>query len=169
MFTLTEKSIMPSFDIVSQIDQHEITNAIDQANREVMTRFDFKDTNSRLELNKDKITLVAPSDFQLKQIDEILRNKLAKRQVDVRYLKYNDITASLHEAKQLVEVKQGIDAAEAKKIIKLIKDAQIKVQAAIQGEQIRVSGKKRDDLQEVIAMLRSAKVEIPLQFINFRD
>lgn len=160
---------MPSFDIVSEIDNHEITNAVDQANREVSTRFDFKDTNARLELAKDKITLIAPTDFQLKQVDEILRNKLAKRQVDIRSLKYNDISTSLNEAKQIIEVKQGIDADNAKKITKLIKEAGLKVQAAIQGEQIRVTGKKRDDLQEVIAMLRSATVAIPLQFINFRD
>ncbi len=160
---------MPSFDIVSNIDQHEITNAVDQANREVSTRFDFKDTNARLELAKDKITITAPTDFQLKQVDEILRNKLAKRNVDIRSFQYKEITTNLNEAKQLIEVKQGIDADNAKKIVKLIKDAQLKVQAAIQGEQVRVTGKKRDDLQSVIAMLREAKVAIPLQFINFRD
>jgi len=160
---------MPSFDIVSNIDQHEITNAVDQANREVSTRFDFKDTNARLELNKDKITIIAPSDFQLKQVDEILRNKLAKRQVDIRSLNYKEVTTSLNEAKQIIEVKQGVDADNAKKITKLIKEAGLKVQAAIQGDQIRVTGKKRDDLQEVIAVLRAAKVTIPLQFVNFRD
>jgi hypothetical protein len=160
---------MPSFDIVSNIDNHEITNAVDQANREVSNRFDFKDTNARLELNKDKITIIAPSDFQLKQVDEILRNKLAKRQVDVRSLTYKEISVSLNEAKQTIEIKQGIDQDNAKKITKMIKDAGHKVQAAIQGDQIRVTGKKRDDLQEVIAMLRGAKTEIPLQFVNFRD
>lgn len=160
---------MPSFDIVSNIDHHEITNAVDQANREVSTRFDFKGTNARLELNKDKIMLIAPTDFQLKQVDEILRNKLAKRQVDIRSFTYKDIDASLNEARQTVEIKQGIDQDNAKKITKLIKEAGLKVQAAIQGDQIRVTAKKRDDLQEVIAMLRSAKTEIPLQFINFRD
>lgn len=160
---------MPSFDIVSKIDSHEITNAVDQANREVSTRFDFKDTNARLELDKDKITIIAPSDFQLKQVDEILRNKLAKRQVDIRSMFYKEINVNLNEAKQTVEIKQGIDAENAKKIVKLIKDKQLKVQAAIQGDQIRVSGKKRDDLQDVIGMLREAKVAIPLQFINFRE
>ena len=160
---------MPSFDIVSNIDNHEISNAVDQANREVTTRFDFKDTNARLELSKDKITLIAPTDFQLKQVDEILRNKLTKRQVDIRSLHYKDINISLNEAKQLIEVKQGIDAENAKKIVKLIKDAGLKVQASIQGDQIRVTGKKRDDLQAVIAMLREAKVAIPLQYVNFRD
>jgi cyclic-di-GMP-binding protein len=166
---LMEIDSMPSFDIVSNIDQHEMTNAVDQANREVSTRFDFKDSNARLELSKDKITIIAPTDFQLKQVDEILRNKLTKRQVDIRSLDYKEPTINLNEARQLIEVKQGIDTDNAKKVIKLIKDAGLKVQAAIQGDQIRVTGKKRDDLQEVIAMLRAAKVAIPLQFMNFRD
>lgn len=160
---------MPSFDIVSNIDQHEITNAVDQANREVNTRFDFKDTNARFMLNKDQITLIAPTDFQLKQMDEILCNKLAKRQVDIRSLQYNEITTSLNEAKQTIQIKQGIDTDNAKKIVKLIKDTQMKVQAAIQGSQVRVTGKKRDDLQSVMAALREAKIAVPLQFVNFRD
>ncbi len=160
---------MPSFDIVSNIDQHEITNAVDQANREVTTRFDFKDTKARLELNKDNITLIAPSDFQLKQVDEILRNKLAKRQVDIRSFNYKEMNISLNETKQVIEIKQGIDTENAKKITKLIKDSGLKVQASILGDQIRVTSKKRDDLQEVIAMLRAAKVAIPLQYVNFRE
>lgn len=160
---------MPSFDIVSNLDNHEVANAVDQTNREVSTRFDFKDTNARAELNKDKVTLIAPTDFQLKQVDEILRNKFTKRQVDIRSLHYKDISTSLHEAKQVIEIKQGIDAENAKKITKLIKDSGFKVQTAIQGEQIRVTGKKRDDLQAVIALLRGANVAIPLQFVNFRD
>ena len=160
---------MPSFDIVSNLDNHEVTNAVDQANREVTTRFDFKDTNARLELNKDKITIIAPTDFQLKQVDEILRNKLAKRQVDLRSLNYQTPSVSLNEAKQIIDIKQGIDTDNAKKIVKLIKESAFKVQAAIQGDQIRVTGKKRDDLQDVIAFLKGAKVEIPLQFVNFRD
>ncbi|HEX4044720.1 MAG TPA: YajQ family cyclic di-GMP-binding protein [Gammaproteobacteria bacterium] len=160
---------MPSFDIVSEIDQHEVTNAVDQANREVTTRFDFKDTNARLELNKDKITIIAPTDFQVKQVDEILRNKLTKRQIDIRVLKYKEMTVNLNEAKQVVEIKQGIEAEEAKKLVKLIKEMPLKVQAAIQGDQVRVTGKKRDDLQEVMAALRNAKLELPLQYVNFRD
>jgi len=160
---------MPSFDIVSNTDNHEITNAVDQANREVTSRFDFKGTNARLELGKNEITIIAPTDFQLKQVDEILRNKLTKRQIDLRALNYKDVSVNLSEAKQVVEVKQGLDTENAKKIVKLIKDAQFKVQAAIQGDQVRVTGKKRDDLQEVIAMLRGAKVAVPLQFVNFRD
>lgn len=160
---------MPSFDIVSNLDNHEVTNAVDQANREISTRFDFKGTNARVELNKDQITIIAPTEFQLKQVDEILRNKMTKRNVDIRALKYKDISSNLNEARQMVEIKQGIDQEQAKKIVKLIKETQMKVQAAIQGEQVRVTGKKRDDLQEVIAMLREAKVDIPLQFVNFRE
>lgn len=160
---------MPSFDVVSKTDQHEVTNAVDQANREITMRFDFKGTNARLELAKDSITLIAPSDFQLKQVDEILRNKLAKRNVDIRSLDYKDPDVKLNEARQEVKVKQGIDAELAKKIVKLIKDTNIKVQASIQGDQVRVTGKKRDDLQSVIAMLREAKLTLPVQFENFRD
>lgn len=160
---------MPSFDIVSNTDNHEVSNAVDQTNREVSTRFDFRDTNARVELGKDKITLFAPSDFQLKQVDEILRNKFAKRNVDLRSLNYKEVNTNLSEARQEIEIKQGIAADQAKKISKLIKDSGLKVQTAIQGDQLRVTGKKRDDLQEVIAMLKGAKVEIPLQYVNFRD
>lgn len=160
---------MPSFDIVSNVDNHEVSNAVDQANREVSTRFDFKGTNAKLSLEKNIITITAPTDFQVKQIDEILRNKFAKRQVDIRYFNYKNIESSLNEAKQAIEIKQGLDTEQAKKIVKQIKETQLKVQSAIQGDQIRVTGKKRDDLQEVIAFLRGAKTELPLQFINFRD
>jgi len=160
---------MPSFDIVSKLDQHEVTNAIDQANRELNSRFDFKDTNARLEQAKNIITLFAPTDFQLKQVDEIFRNKLAKRSVDIRALNYKKLDVSLSEARQEVEIKEGIDQDLAKKIVKLIKDGSFKVQAAIQSDQVRVTGKKRDDLQEVIGMLREAKLSMPLQFVNFRD
>lgn len=160
---------MPSFDIVSNIDDHEVTNAVDQANREVSTRFDFKGTNARLELVKDKITIIAPTDFQLKQVDEILKNKLAKRNVDIRSFTYKDINTNLNEARQIIEVKSGIDQDNAKKITKMIKDAGLKVQASIQGDQIRVTGKKRDDLQEVIALLRSSNTPLALQYVNFRD
>lgn len=160
---------MPSFDIVSNVETHEITNAIDQANREISTRFDFKDTNAKLEFVKDKITISAPTDFQLKQVDEILRNKLAKRGIDIRLLDYKDINTNLSEAKQVIDVKQGIDQDNAKKLTKLIKESGIKVQASIQGDQVRVTGKKRDDLQDVMAMLRAAKLDIPVQFENFRD
>ena len=160
---------MPSFDVVSKTDQHEVTNAVDQTNRDIGTRFDFKGTDARVELSKNTLTLIAPTDFQLKQVDEILRNKLAKRQVDVRSLEYKDADVKLNEARQIVEVKQGIAADQAKKIVKLVKEGGFKVQAAIQGDQVRVTGKKRDDLQAVIAFLRESKIELPLQFENFRD
>lgn len=160
---------MPSFDVVSKVDNHEVTNAVDQTNREISTRFDFRGTDSRLELTKNTLTLIAPTDFQLKQVDEVMRNKLAKRQVDVRSLEYKEPEIKLNEARQVVEIRQGIDSETAKKIVKLIKDSKIKVQAAIQGEQVRVTGKKRDDLQVAIAMLRESKLNLPLQFENFRD
>lgn len=160
---------MPSFDVVSKTNQHEVQNAVDQANREIGTRFDFRGSDARVELAKMMITLIAPSDFQLKQVDEILKNKLAKRNVDVRVLAYKDPDIKLNEAKQVVEVREGIETEMAKKIVKMIKESGIKVQAAIQEKQIRVTGKKRDDLQEVIAMLRGSKLDIPLQFENFRD
>lgn len=160
---------MPSFDVVSKVNHHEITNAVDQANRELSSRFDFKDTQARLEQAKNKITLFAPTDFQLKQIDEIFRGKLAKRQVDIRNLDYKSIHIALNEAKQEVEVKEGLDTDLAKKIIAFIKESKLKVQATIQGNQVRVTGKSRDDLQAVIAILSKAKVAMPLQFENFRD
>jgi uncharacterized protein YajQ (UPF0234 family) len=160
---------MPSFDVVSKIDMHEVTNALDQTNRELTTRFDFKGTDARVESMKEGLTIIAPSDFQLKQVDEILRNKFAKRSIDIRVLEYKDPDVKLNEARQEVKIKQGIQPDFAKKVVKLIKDSNLKVQAAIQGEQIRVTGKKRDDLQEAIAMLRGAKLELPLQFENFRD
>lgn len=160
---------MPSFDIVSNSDKHEIDNAVDQTNREISTRFDFKDSNAKVEINKDSLIITAPTEFQMKQVDEILRNKLTKRQIDIRILDYKKLDTNLSQAKQIIDVKQGIDTDNAKKIVKLIKDAGLKVQAAIQGDQVRVTSKKRDDLQDVIAMLKGAKTELPLQFINFRD
>lgn len=160
---------MPSFDVVSKTDTQEVTNAVDQTNRELTSRFDFKGSNARVEQSKNNLTIIAPTDFQLKQVDEILRSKFAKRNVDVRALDYKDPDVKLNEARQEIQVKQGLDTDNAKKVVKLIKDANLKVQAAIQGEQVRVTGKKRDDLQAVIAFLRTAKVDLPLQFENFRD
>lgn len=160
---------MPSFDIVSEIDQHEVTNAVDQTNREISTRFDFKDTNAKVELDKEKITIVAPTEFQVKQVDDILRNKLSKRHIDLRVLDYQTASNNLNEAKQPIIVKQGIETEEAKKIVKLIKNTSFKVQAAIQDKQVRVIGKKRDDLQSVIGFLKESKMALPLQFVNFRD
>ncbi|PIQ44278.1 MAG: YajQ family cyclic di-GMP-binding protein [Gammaproteobacteria bacterium CG11_big_fil_rev_8_21_14_0_20_46_22] len=160
---------MPSFDIVSEIDHHELTNAVDQANREVSQRFDFKGTNASFEHTDKEITLKAPSDFQVKQMLDILVGKLIKRGLDGRCYEAGDIHTNLSEAKQVLTLKQGIDRDQAKKLTTLIKDSKLKVQAQIQGEQVRVTGKKRDDLQDVIAMLREAKIDFPVQFDNFRD
>ncbi|MBU0455975.1 MAG: YajQ family cyclic di-GMP-binding protein [Pseudomonadota bacterium] len=160
---------MPSFDVVSKVDMHELTNAIDQANREIQTRFDFKGSNAKFDWGDNKITMSAPSDFQLKQMLDVLQNKFAKRGLDVRNLDKQKPEVSLHMAKQVLEVKQGIDAEYAKRITKLIKDSKLKVQTSIQGEQVRVTGKKRDDLQDVIALLKESNLELPLQYENFRD
>ena len=160
---------MPSFDIVSKIDKHEASNAVDQANREVKNRFDFKDTNSHFELVEDVITLVAPNKFQLQQMQQILEPKLVKRGIDINCLVRDEIHESLHEATQKVTIKHGIDHEFGKKINKLIKESQIKVQTSIMGDHVRVIGKKRDDLQEVMALLRKEELGIPLQFENMRD
>ena len=161
---------MPSFDVVSEIDQHELTNAIDQANREISNRFDFKGTDSRIEKSDSSLKLIAPTEFQVNQIKDILHTKLAKRNIDVRALQAGDITESNNVAQMEVTVKEGIDKELAKKITKLIKDTKIKVQASIQGDQVRVTGKKLDDLQEIISLLKKEKsIQLPLQFNNFRD
>jgi uncharacterized protein YajQ (UPF0234 family) len=160
---------MPSFDIVSEVNLHEAANAVDQANREVGTRFDFKGSNARYTLNEAEITLQAESEFQLQQMLDILQTKLAKRNVDIACLKIDPPRVSGRQARQTVTLRQGIDAPLAKDIVKRIKDSKLKVQAAIQGEQVRVTGKKRDDLQDAIALIRSAGLELPMQFVNFRD
>ncbi len=161
---------MPSFDVVSEIDMHELTNAVDQANREINTRFDFKGTKSRVEQTERTLKLIAPTEFQVTQMQDIIYSKLAKRQIDVRCVDVGKITSNLAEAQQEIVIKQGIDKELAKKLVKIVKESKLKVQAAIQGEQVRITGKKRDDLQEAIAMLRAEKtIEMPLQFTNFRD
>jgi cyclic-di-GMP-binding protein len=160
---------MPSFDIVSKIDHHEATNAVDQANREVKTRFDFKDTNANFELAENIITLTAPNKFQLQQMQQILEPKLAKRGIDLNCLERGEISESLHEAKQKITIKHGIDHETGKKINKLIKDSQIKVQSSIMGDHVRVTGKKRDDLQLVMGEVRKSNLGVPIQFENFRD
>lgn len=160
---------MPSFDIVSELDAHEVANAMDQASREVGTRFDFKGTNAKFELNELIVTMTAPSDFQLKQMLDILKLKLTKRGVDIACMKVDEPVFSGQTAKQTVTLRQGIETELGKKIQRLIKDSKLKVQAAIQDKQVRVTGKSRDDLQQVIAMVRSAKLELPMQFTNFRD
>ncbi|MBP6807480.1 MAG: YajQ family cyclic di-GMP-binding protein [Chromatiaceae bacterium] len=160
---------MPSFDVVSEVDLQEVRNAVDQANREVGTRFDFKGIKANFELADDVIKLTTERDFQLRQMMDILRQKLAKRGVDIGSLDLKDTTSSLNAARQEVGLKQGIDTETAKSMIKSLKTAKLKVQAQIQGEQLRVSGKNRDDLQEAIAQLREGDWGLPLKFTNFRD
>ena len=160
---------MPSFDVISEVDKHELTNAVDQANRELSNRFDFKGVDATFELDGFVITQSAPSDFQLKQMLEILRQRLTARKIDVRCLEIADPEVNLASAKQKVTVKQGIEQPVAKKIIAEIKAAKLKVETQINGEKLRVTGKKRDELQDVIALLRASNLEMPLQFENFRD
>lgn len=160
---------MPSFDVVSEVDKHELTNAVDQANRELSARFDFKGSEARFELDGYVVNQSAPSDFQLKQMLDILRGRLVARSIDVRCLDIADPEINLAGARQKITVKQGIEQPIAKKIIASIKEAKLKVEAQINGEKLRITGKKRDDLQLAIALLRKSEVELPLQFDNFRD
>ncbi len=161
---------MPSFDVVSELDTHELTNAVDQANREIGKRYDFKGVDASFELNDDSIVMIAEVDFQLQQMMEVLRTKMVARKIDVRCMDVKDPETANMRARQTVVLKQGLDQPTAKKITKMIKDdKKLKVQTQVQGDQVRVTGKKRDDLQAVIAMLREADLEIPLQFNNFRD
>ena len=160
---------MPSFDVVSEVNHHELSNAVDQANREVSTRFDFKGTGSNFELNESQITMNTESEFQLQQMYDMLCSKLVKRGVDIVCLELADPVVQLKTATQVITVREGIETADSRKMVKLIKDRKLKVQAAIQGDQLRVSGKKRDDLQTVIALLKDSSFDVPLQFKNFRD
>jgi uncharacterized protein YajQ (UPF0234 family) len=160
---------MPSFDVVSEIDKHELTNAVDQMNREISNRFDFKGSDAKVAQSEQVLNVEADSEFQIKQIEDIIYKKLAARSIDTRCLDKGDIEIRGMRAYQAIKVREGVDKELAKKIVKLIKDAKLKVQAAIQGEQVRVTGKKRDDLQEAIAMLKAADIDLPLQFSNFRD
>ena len=160
---------MPSFDVVSEIDTHELTNAVDQASRELSQRFDFKGKNASFELEETTVTMSGEAEFQLKQMLEILKLRISKRGIDVACLEVKDPEVNLAKAKQLVIVKQGIDADTGRKVSRLIKDSKLKVQAQIQGDKVRIIGKKRDDLQEAIAFLRKSDVGMPLQFNNFRD
>lgn len=160
---------MPSFDIVSELDSHEVTNAVDQANKEVATRFDFKGSNACFEQQDDSIVMKAESTFQLQQMLPILYAKMGKRGIDISSLESGKIQDTGKTAQQAITLKQGVGTDLAKKIVKLIKDKKLKVQAAINGDKVRVTGKKRDDLQEVIQMLRTEDLEQPLQFNNFRD
>lgn len=160
---------MPSFDIVSEVDMPEVNNALDQSRREVATRFDFKGVEASFELKDKEITLTADSEFQLEQMLDILKGKMVKRNVDAKSLQEGDVQKSGKQVFQVLTIQQGLEADMSRKIVKLIKDSKAKVQTAIQGEKLRVTGKKRDDLQEVIAMLRDAKLDVPVQFNNFRD
>lgn len=160
---------MPSFDIVSEVDLHELSNAIDQTNREVSTRFDFKNSDAHAEHNDNTLTLHAENEFQLNQMTEILHKKLAKRGIDIAVLESGQPEIQNRRARLPINILHGIDKDVAKKIIKLIKDSKLKAQASIQGEQVRVTGKKRDDLQQIIALLREKDMGLPLQFSNFRD
>ena len=160
---------MPSFDVVSEVDMHEVTNAVDQANREVRTRFDFKGTDSSFSREGAAITLKSESEFQLKQMLDILRGKLNKRGVDIACLAIAEPGLIGKEARQVVTIRQGLETELSRRIVKMIKDSKLKVQGAIQGDKVRVTGKKRDDLQKVIASLGEAKFDMPLQYVNFRD
>ncbi|MDH5301307.1 MAG: YajQ family cyclic di-GMP-binding protein [Gammaproteobacteria bacterium] len=161
---------MPSFDVVSEIDKHELANAIDQVTREIGTRYDFKGSCAKIEHSDKKLTLWADNDFQLGQIRDILYNKMAKRGLEVGSLESGKTQSmGINKSQQIITVREGVDKELGKKIVKLVKDKKLKVQAAIQGEQVRITGKKRDDLQEVIAMLRSEDLGMPVQFTNFRD
>jgi uncharacterized protein YajQ (UPF0234 family) len=160
---------MPSFDTVSELNSHEVINAVDQANRELSQRFDFKDTGARFELQELTVTLHAQVDFQLKQMLEILKLRLSKRGVDLICLDPKEPQTTLSAAHQEIVLKHGIDADSGRKIARLIKDSKLKVQASLQGDKVRIIGKQRDDLQAAMALLRGAKFEVPLQFNNFRD
>ena len=161
---------MPSFDVVSEADMIEVKNAVEQANKEISTRFDFKGSDARVEHKEHELTAFADSDFQLSQVRDVLTNKLTKRKVDVRFLDEGDIKKiGGDKVKQIIKIKNGIETDDAKKIVRVIKDSKMKVQASIQGEAVRVTGAKRDDLQAAMAMLRKDVPDMPLEFNNFRD
>lgn len=161
---------MPSFDVVSEANLVEVRNALDQANKEISTRFDFKGSNARVEQKERELTAFADDDFKLEQVRDVLVGKFAKRGVDVRFLDYGDVQkVGGDKVKQVITVRHGVSSEHAKKIVKLIKDSKIKVQASIQGDTVRVQGAKRDDLQSVIALLKKEITDVPLAFQNFRD
>ena len=160
---------MPSFDVVSELNHHEVDNAVDQASRELEGRFDFRGTDARFVLEKNQVTLEAPADFQLKQMLEILKLKLTKRGIDLVCLEVKESEVNLARARQAVVLREGIDADNARTIQRAIKESKLKVQAAIQSDKLRVTGKSRDDLQAAMALLKASKLEVALQFNNFRD
>jgi uncharacterized protein YajQ (UPF0234 family) len=161
---------MPSFDVVSEADMVEVKNAVEQSNKEITTRFDFKGSSAKVEQKENELTAFADSDFQLSQVRDVLTTKLSKRKVDVRFLDEGKIEKiGGDKVKQVIKVKNGIETEDAKKIVKVIKESKMKVQASIQGESVRVTGAKRDDLQAAMAMLRKDVPDMPLEFNNFRD
>ncbi|RDH45397.1 YajQ family cyclic di-GMP-binding protein [Zooshikella ganghwensis] len=160
---------MPSFDIVSEVDLHELNNAVDQANRELDKRYDFRGVEASFKLQDETVSLTADADFQLQQMIDLLQTRMVKRGIDIKCLEVKDHYGSGKQVKQDITVKQGLDKDISKKIVKLVKDAKLKVQASIQGDKVRVTGKKRDDLQEAISLLKEAELDLPLQYNNFRD
>lgn len=160
---------MPSFDIVSEVDTHEVTNAVDQANREIQNRFDFKGVDASFERDGDNINVVAEAEFQLTQMIDVLRAKLVNRKVDPDAMDLQKVEQNGMQARQKIILRQGLDQDAAKKITKIIKESKLKVQTQVQGEQVRVTGKKRDDLQQVMALMRESNIGLPLQYKNFRD
>ena len=161
---------MPSFDVVCEANQVEVRNAIDQANKEIANRFDFKGSDARIEQKERELTAFADDDFKLGQVRDVLLGKFAKRSVDIRFLDYGEVQKiSGDKVKQVITVRHGVAADDARKIVRLIKDSKLKVQASIQGEVVRVSGAKRDDLQAAIALLKKDMTQVPLSYQNFRD
>ena len=161
---------MPSFDVVCEADMVEVKNAVEQSNKEITTRFDFKGSSANVEQKDKELTLLADSDFQLGQVKDVLINKMAKRKVDVRFLDEGKVEKiGGDKVKQVIKVRNGIETEDAKKITKLIKESKMKVQASIQGESVRVTGAKRDDLQAAMALIRKEVADLPLTFDNFRD
>ncbi|MBF3787294.1 YajQ family cyclic di-GMP-binding protein [Burkholderia pseudomallei] len=161
---------MPSFDVVSEANMIEVKNAVEQSNKEISTRFDFKGSDARVEQKERELTLYADDDFKLGQVKDVLIGKMAKRNVDVRFLDYGKIEKiGGGKVKQVVTIKKGVSGDLAKKVVRIVKDSKIKVQASIQGDAVRVSGAKRDDLQSTIALLRKEVTDTPLDFNNFRD
>lgn len=160
---------MPSFDIVSEVDAHEISNAVDQTNREISNRYDFKGTDATVEQTDAGLTLHAENEFQIQQMLDILYKKVARRGIEVGALSEGKLVSSGRKASLTVTIRQGIDQDMARKLVKRIKDSKLKVQAAIQGDKVRISGKKRDDLQEIISQLKASDIDLPLQYTNFRD
>lgn len=160
---------MPSFDVVSELNMHEVSNAVDQSTREVQVRFDLRGTKCRFEQDKNLVTIYGDAEFHLQQLLDILESKLIKRGIDISCMETGKKESNLAEARQVITLRQGLDAKQSKELVKIIKESKLKVQASIQGEKVRVTGKKRDDLQEAIALMRGLEFEMPLQFDNFRE